>query len=1051
MRSRKPRRFVTGAVVAALLALTAASAAAQGTITGTVTSQATGGALQEVRVMILGTSIFTVTAADGKYTLRRVPAGTAEVRVLRVGHTEQKKSVRVIDGQTATLDFAMPQALVTLQEVVTTATGEQRRVEIGNAVSNISVADITKDGSVHNISDVLNSRVPGVQVQSGTQTGTGARIRIRGVSSISLANDPIYVIDGVRMSANIGSISFTSGGGNPSRLNDLSPEEIENIEIVKGPSAATLYGTDAANGVVVITTKRGRAGAAKWTAFAEGGLLRDTHTYPTNYTLQGHAPSGTALSNPGSCTLPLISSGACVLDSLRTMNLMSDWQCTNVTTTKAETCQRDLGVTPLSDGNRQLFGLQLSGGTEAIKYFLSADHENEIGVFALPRFELARYDSLGITPHEWTSRPNTMGKNAFRMNVNAAVTPQLDFAINMGYVNLEQRFSQESNATAGIGSQAFGGPGYIANGTVSGTGTPLMGYRAWTPAYTWEEKRDQGVHRFIGSANAIWRPTSWLTNRANVGTDLTDRNDHDLRFRGETPPLNATYRLGFAGNGRTNIRNLTVDLGSTANYNPSKFTWMNLKTTGGIQYNNYQLDQNTATGTDIPPGAQTPGSAAQPSADESTVLQRTLGFFAEQAMSVRDRLFLTVAVRSDQNSAFGTNFQRVYYPKVSASWILSDEGFFPQSMVLNNLRVRAAYGSSGVQPGPNDAQRLFQAITTSVKGVDTPGEQYSAIGNNNLKPERSTEYEMGFESRWFNSKATLEINNYKRTTKDALISAIVAPSAGSAATVRTNLGSIENSGWEMLLTSQVIDKPHLGFDITFSGSTNKNNVKDLGGTLPQKGVSNWIIEGYPIRGLWERSITGWDDKNHDGILTYSATDALNEVFVSKDTTFQGYNQPRYVLAVTPGIELFKHKLRVQSLFDYRGGFKYYNNTERIRCVSRQNCNGRMNPGASFEEQAMVVATLDDPSHTIAGFFQDGSFVKWRELSVTATMPERLAAKAGARTASLTFAGRNLKLWTKYRGTDPESDYQVTDGVDTPNEFQTFAAPTYFVFRINLGF
>src|SRR5258705_1914172 len=142
MRSRKSRRFVTSTVVAALLALTAASAAAQGTITGTVTSQSTGGALQEVRVMILGTSIFTVTAADGKYTLRRVPVGTAEVRVLRVGHTEQKRSVRVVDGQTATLDFAMPQALVTLQEVVTTATGQQRRVEIGNAVANISVGDL---------------------------------------------------------------------------------------------------------------------------------------------------------------------------------------------------------------------------------------------------------------------------------------------------------------------------------------------------------------------------------------------------------------------------------------------------------------------------------------------------------------------------------------------------------------------------------------------------------------------------------------------------------------------------------------------------------------------------------------------------------------------------------------------------------------------------------------------------------------------------------------------------------------------------------------------
>jgi TonB-linked SusC/RagA family outer membrane protein len=1045
-------RALRGVIFSGMLLASAASAQAQqASVTGRVTEQGTGAPIPEAQVSIVGTNLGGMTAPDGRYTIRNVPAGTYQIRAGRIGYAEVKRSVTVAPGVATTFDASLVKSVITLQEVVTTATGEQRRVEIGNSVSNIEVGKLIESAPVHNISDVLNSRVPGVMVLSGTQTGTGSRIRIRGVSSISLANDPFYVIDGIRLSANIGSISFTSGGSNPGRLNDLSPDEIENIEIVKGPSAATLYGTDAANGVVVITTKRGRAGSAKWSTFAEAGKLRDLHKYPTNYTLQGHSPTGTALSNPGSCTLPLISSGACVLDSVRSMNLMSDWQCTERTASKTSTCQEDLGISPLADGNRSLFGVQLSAGSEALRYFLSADHEDEVGVFALPRFEYARYDSLGITPHEWTERPNALGKNSFRTNINAAVNPKLDLGISMGYVNLESRFSQESNATAGIGSQAFGGPGYINNGTVSGTGTPLMGYRAWTPAYTWEEKRDQQVHRFIGAVNGQWRPTSWLQNRANVGTDLTVRNDHDLRLRGETPPLNATYRLGFAGNGRTNIRNLTVDLGSTANYNPKKYAALNFKTTGGIQYTNYQLDQNTTTGQDIPPGALTPGSAASQGADESTTLQRTLGFFAEQAVAVHDRLFLTAAVRSDQNSAFGTNFQRVYYPKFSASWILSDEGFFPKMSALNNFRIRAAYGASGVQPGPNDAQRLYQAINTSVKGVDTPAEQYSAIGNANLKPERSTEFETGFESRWFNSRASLEVNYYRRRTKDALISAIVAPSAGAAATVRSNLGAIENAGWEMLLTATPIDRSNFALDFTVTGSANSNTVISLGGTPRQTGTSNWIVEGYPIRGFWERSITGWDDKNKDGILTYNASDALNEVFVSNDTTFQGYNQPRYNLAFTPGIELFKRRLRIQSLFDYRGGNRYYNNTERIRCVSRQNCNGRMNPEASFEEQAMVVATLDHPSKTIAGFFQDGAFVKWRELSATATLPERWAAKARARSASLTFSGRNLKLWTNYRGTDVESDYQVTDGVDTPNEFQTFAAPSYFVLRLNLGF
>jgi TonB-dependent SusC/RagA subfamily outer membrane receptor len=222
--------------------------------------------------------LFSTTGPDGKFTIRRMPAGTAEVRLIRVGYQEQKKSVRIVDGQTATLDFVMSTSVVQLQEVVTTATGEQRRVEIGNAVENLSVSKLTETSPIRNMADVLNSRVPGVMVQSGGQTGSGQRIRVRGVSSVSLSNDPIYIIDGIRMSANNSSTAFGNGGSNFSRVGDIDPQQIENIEIVKGPSAATLYGTDAANGVIVITTKKGRAGSARWTVFAAGARCAPTST-----------------------------------------------------------------------------------------------------------------------------------------------------------------------------------------------------------------------------------------------------------------------------------------------------------------------------------------------------------------------------------------------------------------------------------------------------------------------------------------------------------------------------------------------------------------------------------------------------------------------------------------------------------------------------------------------------------------------------------------------------------------------------------------------------
>src|SRR4051812_2531245 len=230
-------KFITPAVALALLfSRPTAGYGQQGTITGRVTAQGTNEPLPETRVILVGTSLFTTTGSDGHYTLRNSPSGVHDVRVLRVGYQEQKKSVTVDAGQTVNLDFAMANVVVQLEQLVTTATGEQRRVELGNSVSTVNAADLAATAPIATVADLLTARSPGVQVLPGNMTGTGARVRIRGTSSLSLSNDPIYVIDGVRMTSNTNSSSVDVGGSFPSRVNDLAPEEIENVEIVKGPS-----------------------------------------------------------------------------------------------------------------------------------------------------------------------------------------------------------------------------------------------------------------------------------------------------------------------------------------------------------------------------------------------------------------------------------------------------------------------------------------------------------------------------------------------------------------------------------------------------------------------------------------------------------------------------------------------------------------------------------------------------------------------------------------------------------------------------------------------
>jgi len=322
-------RSCLAVIVPAMLGAVTA-AAQQATVTGRITDQASGQPIQEARVIVLGTSQFASSGADGKYTVRNVPVGNVDVRVIRVGYTEQKKSVRTAAGESVTLDFTMTQTVVRLEEVVTTATGEQRRTELGNAVSSLDVSKIVANAPIHQMGDLLVAKAPGVQVLPSNMTGAGSRVRVRGTASLSLSNDPIYVIDGIRLTSNdptANNNSISVGGTQPSRVNDLNPDDIENIEIVKGPSAATLYGTAAANGVIVITTKKGKAGAQRWNVYSEQGKVQDKNSYPGMYAILGKSPGATTQRK---CLLKELSVSAsatgatCIMDSVSSVNVFND-------------------------------------------------------------------------------------------------------------------------------------------------------------------------------------------------------------------------------------------------------------------------------------------------------------------------------------------------------------------------------------------------------------------------------------------------------------------------------------------------------------------------------------------------------------------------------------------------------------------------------------------------------------------------------------------------------------------------------------------------------
>ena len=1032
-------------VLLAVACAPALAAAQNATITGRVTAAESGQPLAESRVFVVGTQAVATTNADGRYTLRTAP-GTFDVRVIRVGYQEQKKSITVAANGSATSDFSMTAAVVKLTEIVTTATGEQRRIELGHSVTTLGdIGAKVETTPVTNLTDLMVAKAPGLVVLPGNMTGSAPTVRIRGIKSLSLTSEPIYVIDGIRM--NSSTISLGTGGTNTSLLNMLNPEEIADIEIVKGPSAATLYGTDAANGVIVITTKKGQAGNAKWTYHAEDGVVKDRNTYATQYTMWGHNPTTNA---PLRCILKTIADGSCVnVDSTSSYNLLADPQ-----------------VSPKVTGYNRQGGGQVSGGSDQVRYFMSGDIEREQGPLEMPKFYQNYFDSLGTTIRDEWKNPETFARNALRTNLNAALSPTLDFAINSSYTKTSQRLPQVDNNVNSYYYQAYNNPGFkptavcrvtpatcLGYSNVGSLGETLGGYNQYTPGQMFQLYGNLDVDRYINSFNANWRPLSWLRNDGTAGVDYSTRDNFQLCRLNECANF-STNRAGFVNNTRTTDRNLSLKLNSTATWQATQT--VNLQTTVGADYVNKQSEFTSAGGTQLPPGAQNVGQAAVKTASNQLPrADKTLGYYVQEQIALRDRLFLTAAARSDQNSAFGTKFQKVVYPKLSASYVISDESFFPKTNLLNYLRLRSAYGASGVQPGSTTSLQTFAAATVNVAatpgsttGIDSPGLVASALGNPDLKPERSTEREMGFETRLFASKINLDVTYYNNLTKDALIDQPIAASSGSSSlTVTRNLGSVRNSGLEATVTSTLIDRRNFAWDVTIGGSHNSNKIESLGFDAngkpnPTIGTgSNRDSAGYPIRGIYTR-LYHYTDANGNGIIEPS------EVTVDPNFTYLGYSVPRDIVTIQNGFDLFQRKLHLNFLFDYKGGFSLLNQTTQFYCLNTNTCYDETHKDTPLDLQARNIAQRYASPTTTAGYWENGQFWRFREFSTTYTLPGRINSALRSRDGSLTVSARNIHVWTKYTGIDPESAYGEGN---VQTDFSTTSPPSRLTVRLNLHF
>ena len=987
--ARGRTRAMTAAVLAMLSSAGPVAAQDATVIAGTVVSATTLTPIEGAQVMVQGATSGVLTDVSGRFRLTNITTAEVTIVVRRLRYQPLTETVRA--GRTD-LRLVLNDATVRLDEVVVTGTalGTQQRA-IGNAVSSINVSQELERSGVGDVGNLINARAAGVLVTPGSgRAGTGPGIAIRGRSTISLSQQPLLYIDGVRVVNDVATGPRWQGGNATSRMNDISPEDIESIEIIKGPAAATIYGTEASNGVVQIITRRGRASekprwglnlrqGTSWFDDPEGRI-------PTNY---GKDANG----------------------QIVTWNGLAQ--------------EKERGLDIFRTGRVQSYGANVSGGSNLVTYYLSSVYDKDKGIE--PNNSLTRYTG-----------------NA---NLNIAPGENLDVTSRIGYVTGTTHLGSDY----GLGAMAglmYGGP--------AGASGPSRGFGFGVPPEVIWGMFDntQEINRFTGSATLNHRPASWFSQRLIAGLDQTSEDNQSLTHFAPVewrPLFSAVQGRGSLLQDLRSISFYTGDYSATAKVNVTPAIVSS--TSFGGQYYRRRTRTSQVTGTEFPaPGLTTAAAAAIRTGSQDFQTNTTIGLFAQQQVGLNDRIFLTAAVRVDNNSAFGDDFEFATYPKVSATWVLSEEPFWKFGSI-SALKLRGAFGVSGLQPDVFTALRTF-APTTGLndQAVVTP----QLIGNSELKPERGQELELGFEAEMF-GRLSLDFTYFTKKTKDAILLRPVAPSLGFPGTQFVNIGEVSNKGMELRASLQAISSPTFGWEITTNLGTTKDRIEDLGGIpfIAFAGLPQRHVEGFPIGGLWAKRVTSATLDPATGVTTNVLCDggpAGGELpCATAPVVFLGTPTPKLTGAVSNTVTIGR-RLSLYGLVDFKRGHKLLNTDEAIRCAIFRSCEVNVRP-ENYDPLYVANAQNGSALIIVDQFIDDASFAMLREVSASYTLPENWARMAGATRAAFTLSGRNLHRWTNYPGLDPESRALNSGANPFQNAFDQAVTPTLaqFIASFHLTF
>ncbi|MVM35552.1 SusC/RagA family TonB-linked outer membrane protein [Spirosoma sp. HMF4905] len=1040
-----------------LLCTTAFAQGTRYTIKGRVTDPEKL-ALPGTTVVIVGTTVGTTSDGDGNYTLPvTLKPGPVTVAFTAIGYETLRQNITLGNADEVTVNAQLVAAATNLDEVVVTgSTLSAPKRELGNAISTIKGADLLQSGS-GNLINSLQGKVPGAQItqNSGDPAG-GISIRLRGIKSLVGSSDPLYVVDGVivsNASTNVSQLALANDVGNANvgqnRLSDINPDDIATINVVNGAAAAAQYGSRAANGVVIITTKRGQTGKPQVTFTTSFNVNELRKSVPVNTYGKQFGFASLRLYPIGVITPAQVTANP----GTTTTNIYRDGAYSALATNLVDVQRYNYFDQIFRTGYGTDNNLSISGGRDNTQYYVSFGYLKNQGI--IKDTDFTRYN--------------------LRARVDQRLTDWAKISVGLSYANSFSNEKANGNVFySPINSVNITNNIYdITQRDAAGNLQAVEPTRV-NPLSTIEDmKFSQSVSRTINSLQLNLTPLRGLSVDYIVGVDAYSQfGKNYIRpypYQAIAGLPAARYPGGFAATATNQVLQFNNDL--NAQYERQFNDKFKLNAAIGYSYQYFQADYSINSGQNLSPFIETVSGASNTTYSVAYNLDRfsLSGLFAQATLGYKNLAFITGAVRRDQSSKFSPSQTNQYYPKVSGSFIVSDLDFWKNlsfSNAFNSLKLRASYGEAGNLSGIGSYARFYQFSPVGFLGKNTvtPGTQ---LANPDVQPERMAELEGGVDLAFLNGRISVGATAYHQKITNLVVNRTLAPTTGGTSIVN-NVGSMENKGFEIVLDATPIKTKDFSWDVTFIYNHNRNKVLDLGG-LPiinpdassASGSPVNLIVGQPVGvfygtayarnsdGTLLLSPSGFPQSERavgqaNGAVTYvAARNSDGTLDVTKPTANAIIGNPNPKWTGSFSTNLAYKKLSLHILLDMVQGVDVFNADKRTRQgvglgdYAEQELRGTLPRGYIFGVYNTQEFRVDP-----------GSYTKLREVSLSYTLPQFIK---GLSRLTVSAVGRNLYSWDKYTGFDPETNAGGNNDLLRGMDFGNVPIPRTYQFKLAATF